>query len=61
MTELEKLENVKDIQCSAGNFDQNEYMRGMANGLILAVHIMKDVDGTPPYKEFVEDTDDKGG
>lgn len=41
MTErLKQLENVTKIQCSKGNFDQDEYMRGMANGLILARAIM---------------------
>jgi len=39
---INELEEVKKIQCSKGNFDQSEYMRGMANGLILAVAIMED-------------------
>ena len=41
----QKMENLKDvikIQCSKGNYDYDDYMFGMANGLILAEHIMKD-------------------
>ena len=38
----ENLINVRDIQCTDGNWGANEYMRGMANGLILAVAIMED-------------------
>lgn len=30
------LENILKIQCSKGNYDVDEYMRGMANGLLLA-------------------------
>jgi len=41
MENLEKrLENFKDmtkIQCTKGNYDQGEYFRGMANGMILGV------------------------
>lgn len=49
MTRLENLKSCKNIQCSKGNYDQNEYMRGMANGLILAEAIMEDKE--PKYKE----------
>ena len=34
-----QLNNLKDIcetQCSKGNYDANEYMRGLANGLLIA-------------------------
>lgn len=48
---LTKLKDVERIQSSEGNFDQSEYMRGLANGIILAVHIMTDAEGEPPYKE----------
>ena len=34
---LEKLKDMCVTQCQKGNFDVNEYMRGMANGLMLAV------------------------
>lgn len=46
---LKDLKNICDIQCSEGNFDVNEYMRGMANGLILAVSIFEGTD--PKYIE----------
>lgn len=35
-----QLEECTNVQCSKGNYDANEYMRGMANGLILARAIM---------------------
>ena len=53
MTSLEKLIDVKNIQCKKGNFDQSEYMRGMANGLILATHIMTNAEGDPVYKDKI--------
>lgn len=34
---FENLKDVTNIQCSKGNWDYDEYMRGMANGLILAM------------------------
>ena len=46
----EKLVRLKDltlIQTSYGNWNYNEYMRGMANGMILAVAIMEDKE--PKY------------
>lgn len=43
-TRFEKLEDITKTQCTSGNYDANEYMRGMANGLILAVSIMGDTD-----------------
>jgi hypothetical protein len=52
MQNLEKLKEVKKIQCTKGNFDQSEYMRGLANGLILAVAIIE--DKTPKYFKHVE-------
>lgn len=33
---LDDLRTIVEIQCSKGNYDVNEYMRGMANGLLLA-------------------------
>ena len=47
-----KIANLKDlvnVQCSKGNFDQGEYMRGLANGLICALAVMTNVD--PKYIE----------
>ncbi len=44
----EKIVDLKCItktQCSRGNYDQSEYMRGMANGMILSVATM---EGTEP-------------
>ena len=44
LAELEiRMANLKDatkVQSQKGNYGANEYMRGMANGLILAEAIM---------------------
>ena len=48
-TSLEKLKNVLDIQTSDGNWNVDPYMFGMANGLILAYHIMTDSHEECPY------------
>ena len=45
---LSDLKNIVEIQCSKGNFDQGEYMRGMANGLLLAWYIIRE-----PYGDHV--------
>lgn len=45
---LEALKELEAIQSSNGNYDP--YMMGMANGLILAVHIMSGAEGDPQYK-----------
>lgn len=42
---LSDLKNVVEIQCSKGNHDVNEYMRGMANGLLLAWYTMREPYG----------------
>ncbi|MER8380698.1 hypothetical protein [Mesorhizobium sp. M1399] len=42
---IDDLKKVTDIAVQPGNADADEYMRGMANGLILAVATM---DGTEP-------------
>ena len=39
---IKQLKEVTKTQCLKGNYDANEYMRGMANGLILAEAIMED-------------------
>ena len=44
-----KLKEITKVQCQKGNYDVNEYMRGMANGLILAEAIMNDKE--PKYFE----------
>lgn len=50
-----QLEDCTNTACSKGNYDVNEYMRGMANGLILARAIM---DGTEPEYIPAPDTQD---
>jgi hypothetical protein len=50
---LADLKKTVEIQCSAGNYDQGEYMRGMANGLLLAWYIMREPYGADvPYLDF---------
>ena len=46
---LHSLRNLRDIQGSEGNWDQGEYMRGMYNGMELAVAILEDRE--PDYKD----------
>lgn len=43
---LDDLDSVTVIQCSKGNFDTDHYMRGMANGLLLAQAIMNQPYGS---------------
>lgn len=43
---LSDLESVLKIQCSKGNYDYDDYMRGMANGLLLAWNIIREPYGT---------------
>ena len=45
---LQALRNVVKIQGHKGNWDYNEYMRGMYNGLELALAIMENRE--PIYK-----------
>lgn len=51
MTEkqIADLENIVAVQKSDGNWNFNSYMHGMANGLILALAIVKDHE--PKYLE----------
>ena len=37
---ISQLDTLVDIQSTPGNYDQNEYMRGLANGLVLAQSIL---------------------
>lgn len=47
---LDDLKSIVETQCSKGNFNQNEYMRGMANGLLLAWYVMREPYGKEiPY------------
>tara|TARA_R110002110_G_scaffold127177_4_gene305970 strand:+ start:1007 stop:1279 length:273 start_codon:yes stop_codon:yes gene_type:complete len=38
---VEALEDLLKVQCSDGNWDYDEYMHGMANGMILALSLFK--------------------
>lgn len=50
------LKSIVETQCSEGNWSVNEYMRGMANGLLLAWFIIREPYGAevpffePPKK-----------
>lgn len=47
---LDDLKTVVATQCSGGNHDVDDYMRGMANGLLLAWYIMAEPYGKEvPY------------
>ncbi len=48
MNKIDELKDVRDIQGYNGNWDYNEYMWGMYNGLELALAIMEDRE--PEYK-----------
>lgn len=56
-TRIKQLGDVTAIQVSTGNWNYNEYMHGMANGLILALAIMQDRE--PEYltapKQWLKD------
>ena len=43
------LVDITAIQLQDGNWNYNDYMRGMANGLLLAQTIMTDTEYTPLY------------
>lgn len=46
------LKEIVKIQCSNGNWNCNEYMHGMANGLLLAEQILLgDANELPKYLE----------
>lgn len=53
MENLKKLKEVCAIQCSDGNWNYSQYMRGLANGLILALAIME--DKKPEYLEDIKE------
>jgi len=48
LARVAELENIVNIQCADGNWDYDEYMHGMANGLILALAILKNEE--PKFK-----------
>jgi hypothetical protein len=45
---ISKLRNLRDIQGRKGNYDMDEYMRGLYNGLELSLSIFEDRE--PDYK-----------
>lgn len=45
--QVESLKDLVKLQCSKGNYDYDEYMLGMANGMILALATVGDV--TPEF------------
>ncbi len=47
VSRVKSIEDACKIQCSDGNWDYGPYMHGMANGLILALATMREVD--PQY------------
>lgn len=44
---IQSVRDVTEVQCSPGNVDYDEYMRGMANGLICAMALLDSED--PEY------------
>lgn len=46
---IEKIQNIVDIQCSAGNYDYDPYMHGMANGMLVVLSCL-----TEKEPEFME-------
>ena len=49
---IEGVRELSKIQSSPGNYDYSEYMRGMANGLIIAEAILYNTD--PVFFEPLE-------
>jgi chaperonin GroES len=47
---LKALREIKAIQVGDGNWNYDEYMMGLANGLIMAVHVMEGAVGAPEFK-----------
>lgn len=47
---MKQLDDVLAVQCSNGNWNYDPYMMGLANGLILARHLIRNDKGVPPYK-----------
>lgn len=39
--QIKQLQDLLDIQCSYGNWNYDPYMHGMANGMILAMSLLK--------------------
>jgi len=49
---VKKVIEIVEVQCSDGNYDQGEYMRGMANGMLVIKSIL--TDSEPEFKESKE-------
>lgn len=47
---LDDLKNLVQVQSSKGNYDYDEYMRGLANGLICALSVFTGED--PKYHDY---------
>ena len=52
--EVDGFRELVEIQCSTGNWNYSPYMYGMANGMILALHIMEGSEGLVPYLDAPE-------
>ena len=57
---VKRLREMKDVQCSDGNWNYDPYMHGMANGMIFALSLF---DNKPPEylqapKEWLKDKPD---
>jgi hypothetical protein len=52
---MERLQQCTEVQCRDGNWNWDAYMMGLANGLILAEHIIFDREGEPAYKSAPEE------
>lgn len=50
---LQRLREMKDIQCSDGNWNYDPYMQGMANGIIFSLSLLDDKE--PEYMEAPEE------
>lgn len=46
---VETLRDMKDVQCNSGNWNYDEYMHGMANGMIFALSLFD--NKRPEYLE----------
>ncbi len=58
---IEKMEDLVKIQCSAGNYDYDPYMHGMANGMIVLLSCLTETE--PEFmeapKQWLKDNSDE--
>lgn len=52
---IKDLDDMIAIQSSNGNWNYDEHMLGLANGMILARHILRDERGEAPLSDCSED------